>query len=348
MNIKNRNRLLVIAAVAGLIGMNSCKNDAGLDLLTEKHEAVQTGSKNESEESQNWLVFRDIKMFESTIAKLASLDDNELLSQWARKNKGFVSWEAVAEGDTVESKEKVKIDLPDPLLATVLNKDGRIQIADTIFQMDILKERPVLYAIPSRYEKDLKNGESPAGIRDVVMHSIGLTLLPYFPKWEETGHVSIPEPKSEICDFPGSAVFPWWGQKGDLIYTANNGAELSKDNGRQVRIDYHRWRVGFVFYSSAGVRVKLQKNTRLGGWMSTINMNQVNIQACSRGDVLIPGLPTIPYHAQVSASASNTNKIERTVKWSAAPFHVEVLPRNFNFRFSVNYKGQQISRFIRE
>lgn len=346
MVIQHRNRLWVIAAIAGLMGMSSCSNDAGLDMLTVKQETVQTGSLNN--QSPNWLVFKDIQVFESAMAKLAALEDKESLSKWAQQNKGFISWGAMADRDTIESKERQQIDLPDPLLSTVLNKEGRIQIADTIYQLGIRKEKPVLYAVPSRFEADLNKGRIPDGIREVVVHSIGLTLMPFFPKWEETGRVSIPAPNSAICDFPGSAVVPWWGQKGDLLYGADNGAELLKDNGRQVRVDYHRWRVGFVFYSSAGVRVKLQKNTRLGGWMSTINMNNVNIQACSRGDVLIPGLFPVPYHAQLSASATNTNKIERTLKWAAAPFHVEVLPRNFNFKFSVNYKGQQISRFIRE
>ncbi len=339
---------MVIAAIAGLLTMGSCNNDAGLELLTEKQEAITGINAGEKKDGQAWLVFRDNKEFENTVAKLASIADKATLAKWASQNKEFTSWAAISERDTVEGKALQKIDLPDPLLSTVLNKDGRIQIADTIYQMDVLKDSPVLFAIPARYEPELMKGRTADGIKEVVTHKIGLTLMPFFPKWEETGRVEIPQPNAEICNFPGTALFPWWGQKGDLIYGADNGAELAKHNGRQVRIDYHRWRVGFIFYSSAGVRVKLQKNTRLGGWMSTINMNNVHIEACSRGDILIPGVLPVPFHAQVSASASNTNKIERTVKWAAAPFHVEVLPRNFNFKFSVNYKGQQISRFIRE
>ncbi|OJV51018.1 MAG: hypothetical protein BGO31_11160 [Bacteroidetes bacterium 43-16] len=339
---------MAIVAMAGLLTIGSCNNDAGLELLTEKQETVSGINDGRDKDANRWLIFKDMHEFESTIAKLASADDQESLAKWAQQNKGFTSWGAIANADTVESKEVQKIDLPDPMLSTVLNKDGRIQIADTIYQMDILKDSPVLYAFPSRYGNDLIKGVKPTGVKQVVTHKIGLTLMPFFPKWEETGRVIIPEPNSQVCDYPGGSLVPWWGQKGDLIYGADNGAELLKDNGRQVRIDYHRWRVGFVFYSSAGVRVKLQKNTRLGGWMSTINMNKVSIEACSRGDVLVPGFVAVPFQAQVSASATNTNKIERTIKWAAAPFHVEVLPRNFNFKFSVNYKGQQISRFIRE
>lgn len=339
---------MAIVAIGGLLTMGSCNNDSALDLLIERQEEVIGINQGLEKNGQRWLVFRDIKEFENTMVKLSGMDDGDALLKWAQQNKGFTSWGAIASRDTVESKELQKIDLPDPLLSAVLNKDGRIQIADTIYQMDILKDNPVLYAFPARYENDLIKGITPNGVKQVITHKIALTLMPFFPKWEETGRVEIPGPYIEVCDYPSSALIPWWGQKGDLIYTADNGAVLSKDNGRDVRVDYHRWRVGFVFYSSAGVRVKLQKDTRVGGWMSTVKMNSVNLTACSRGDVLIPGLLPIPYQSQVSASASNTNKIERTLKWAAAPFHVEVLPRNFNFKFNVNYKGQQISRYIRE
>ncbi len=338
---------MAIVAIAGLL-MGSCKNESALDLLTEKQEEVTGINQGVEKDGQRWLVFQDIKEFENTMVKLSGMDGSEALSKWAQQNKGFTSWGAIAARDTLESKVLQKIDLPDPLMSAVLNKDGRIQIADTIYQMDILKDSPVLYAFPSRYANDLIKGNMPSGVKQVVTHKIGLTLMPFFPKWEETGRVEIPGPSIEVCDYPSSPLIPWWGQKGDLIYTADNGAVLSKDNGRQVRVDYHRWRVGFVFYSSAGVRVKLQKDTRVGGWMSTIKMNSVAIQACSNGDVFIPGLLPVPYQAQVSASATNTNKLERTLKWAAAPFHVEVLPQHFNFKFSVNYKGQQINRFIRE
>ncbi len=339
---------MAIVAIAGLLTMGSCKNETALELLTEKQETVTGINDGKERDANSWLIFKDIHDFESTIAKLSIAEDKETLTKWAQQHKGFISWSTISDLDTVESKEMQKIDLPDPLLSMVLNKDGRIQIADTIYQMDILKDHPVLYAFPSHYGSDLIKGSNPTGLKQYVTHKIGLTLLPFFPKWEETGEVSIPEPLSQTCDFPASAVVPWWGQKGNLIYGADNGAELFKDNGRQVRVDYHRWRVGFVFYSSAGVRVKLQKNTLLGGWMSTVNMSHVSMEACSRGDIIAPGLLPVPYHAQVSASATNTNKIERTLKWAAAPFHVEVLPRNFNFKFTVNYKGQHISRFIRE
>lgn len=348
MNKIQQNRLWVIVAIAGLMGMGSCNNDSGLELLTERQEEIKAINPGRETDGQRWLIFKDIAEFENTVSKLAGIDDKKSLAKWAEQNKGFISWAAISERDTVKSKQIQKIDLPDPLLSTILNKEGRVQIADTIYQLDVLKEKPVLFAVPSKFESLLLKGESPTGIRQVTVHSIGLTLMPFFPRWEETGKVSFPEPNMEICNFPGGSIFPWWGQKGDLIYTADNGSTLPKDNGRQVRIDYHRWRVGFIFYSSAGIRVKIQKDTRLGGWMSTINMNSVSMQSCIRGDVLIPGLPTIPFHEQVAVSSANTNKIEKTLKWAAAPFHVEVLPRNFNFKFSVNYKGQQVSRFIRE
>jgi hypothetical protein len=284
------------------------------------------------------------------MAKLHAAEQEDNISAWEKQYPGYRSYRS---GDPEEvfdknADMKPRVDIPDPMLATVLNLDGRIQIADTVYQLGYEGKTSMLYAIPEQYERELLKGDEPGRIKGAKAHKIGLTLMPFFPKWVDNERAVLPSPVSEICNFPSQVLFPWWGQKGDYLYNANDGTELQRDNGRNIRIDYHRWRVGFIFYSSAGVRVKIQKNTRFGGWMSTVKMNQVSLRACSKGIVLVPGLLPVPYHAQVSASGTNTNNLERTVKWVAAPLHVEVLPEHFNFSFSVNYRGQQISRSIIE
>ncbi|OJV52481.1 MAG: hypothetical protein BGO31_07475 [Bacteroidetes bacterium 43-16] len=351
--LSTHNRLWAIVAIAGLLGLSSCKNEPVMAPTTEKQVLQSKGTLSESgsiiSQKHDWLSFKDIRAFESTVTTLESFKEPEELEQWLSQFKGFKTWKS-GEPEEVggNSDQEVRIDIPDALLTTLLSASGRIQIADTIYQLGHDHKAPLLFAVPQNKEADLLKGREPGFITGTIAHQIGLHLMPFFPKWEDNERVVTPYPVSEICNYPNQVLFPWWGQKGDYIYQDNNGNELTKDNGRNVRIDYHRWRVGFLFYSSAGVRVKIYKDTRLGGWMSTVKMNHVFLEACSKGIILVPGLIPVPYNAQISASSSNTNSLERTVKWVAAPLHVEVLPHHFNFNFTVNYKGQLISRFIRE
>lgn len=349
---KNKIRLCAIAAMAGLLGFNSCKNDAELALTNQSGMQRELSATLSFETpvplKEDWLNFPDIRVFERTISELEKLGSEDALDRWELAHQGFGSWRTNAAKEIFDKPDgDPVIDIPDPLLTTVLSKEGRIQIADTIYQVLRQRNKPMLYAIPEEYAEKIVAGIDPATITAAKAHTLGLLLLP-FPRWEDWDEIIIPHPVSDICDFPASPLIPWWGQKGGSIYNADNGAELIKDNDRQVRIDYHRWRVGFIFYSSAGVRVKLWKHTRLGGWMSNIKMNSALLQSCSEGMVVIPGFLPVHYNAQVSASASNTNSLERTVKWAAAPLHVEVLPHHFSLDFTVNYKGQQIGRSIRE
>lgn len=347
MRIRSLNRLWVIVAIAGLSGITSCKTENGFAI--EPSDKISSAANLDGTKvrlQQDWLQFADIKSFETTIAQLEKLESEDALERWASKYKGFSSWRSVEAKEIFDRPEVANLDIPDPLLTTVLSSTGRIQIADTIYQIDQQSGKPLLYAIPDKYSVELGQGVGPEKL-PAKIHTVGLLLLP-FPRWNDPDDIVIPHPTFDICDFPSSYLFPWWGQKGGSLYNADNGAELIKDNGRNVRIDYHRWRVGFIFYSSIGVRVKIMKHTRLGGWMSTVQMNAASIQACSKGMVLTPGLIPTSYSTQVSASANNTNNLERTLKWVTAPIHVEILPEHFNFKFNVDYRGQTISRFIRE
>lgn len=347
------NRLWAIAAIASLLSFNSCKNERVLEPFTEKMEIQNKGTLTTSDAgvklNHDWLSFKDMRSFENTVTHLESLMESGDLEKWASQFKGFTSWRS-AEPEEVEGKNdrEPRIDIPDAMLTTLLSSSGRIQIADTIYQLAHDRQTPMLYAVPQKNEAELIKGADPKRITTAIAHQVGLHLMPLFPKWEDSERAVTPYPVAKICDYPNQVLFPWWGQKGDYIYQDNLGHALARDNGRDVRIDYHRWRVGFLFYSSIGVRVKIYKHTRLGGWMSTVKMDDVGFMACSKGLVVIPGLLPVPYDAQVSAGAYNTNKLERTLKWAAAPLHVEVIPQHFNFNLILTYRGQNISRFIRE
>lgn len=297
----------------------------------------------ESKQDTVWQTFVSMDDFSRTMEQLQSYSMGELAA-WEQKQVDFQSWKTKAEttGDTTIA------DIPDPAFASIINSRGRIQVADTIYQFVPGEKQSIAYSIPVRYKTDLEQGKTGYGSwSGVKINDITMTWLPFL-RWEDSERILSPDPNLDICDFPKSFLLPWWGQKGGQIYHSDNGSELPRDNGRRVRIEYHRWRIGFLFYSSAGVRVKAWKDTRLGGWMSTVNMDNVQIESCIKGMVFIPGLFPQSFHESVSISATNTNKLEKTLKWAAAPMHVEVLPQHFNLRFKASYKGQQVSRSVRE
>ncbi|WP_293906153.1 hypothetical protein [Sphingobacterium sp. UBA5670] len=333
--------LSMVIAIGALV-TSSCKEKIwDVTLPTEK----VTNPINENGElsgSLPWKAFNSMKEFEQTMLTLHSLHEDELLN-WEKSQKGFISWlsKTKAQNDSVA-------EIPDIQLATILDKEGRIQVADTIYQFVPGIKEGIGYAIPARYKDQILKGQTDfRNWKGVATYSISLTLMP-FPKWLDPDQIIDKQPGVSICDFPNSFLFPWWGHKGDQIFHSDTGNLLPKDNGRSVRIDYHRWRVGFLFYSSAGVRVKAWKDTRIGGWMSTIKMDNVQLESCIKGKVVIPGLFPQNFHESVSMYATNTNKLEKTLIWAAAPMHVEVLPEHFNIKFKVTYKGQPISRSVRE
>ncbi|MNU20705.1 hypothetical protein D3C71_89540 [compost metagenome] len=320
-----------------LVSLFSCKEN------TLEPNATPAKMASMDSKDTHWQSFNTMEDFTKTMQQLHSYSDKELAA-WEQVQAGFVSWRS----NTENSSDSTITDIPDAALATVINSQGRIQIADTIYQFVPGEKQRITYSIPSRYITDLRNGKTGyASWSGVKINDVTMTWLP-FPRWEDPERILSPDPNTDICDFPSAFMFPWWGQKGGQIYHGDNGSELPRDNGRRVRIEYHRWRVGFLFYSSAGVRVKAWKDTRFGGWMSTVNMDHVTIKSCIKGIIIIPGLFPQAFHESVNLSATNTNKLEKTLKWAATPMHVEVLPEHFNLRFKVNYKGQQIDRFIRE
>lgn len=330
----------LLPGLLGLLLAISCKQT---NIIAEPEPAEPVIEETKKEEPSSWQSFKSLKEFDLTMKTLQNLSQAELV-KWESNQPGYSSWRAKAELGTDSSVA----DIPDAGFATVLNKEGRIQIADTIYQFVPGQQQGTAYAIPEIHKPVLlKGAENFLSLKGTKAYNITLTWLP-FPRWEDDDRVISPNPGTNICDFPGGFLFPWWGQKGGQIFHADNGVELSKDNGRRVRIDYHRWRVGYLFYSSAGIRVKAWKDTRLGGWMSNINMDQVNMESCIKGKIIIPGLFPANFQESISLSATNTNKLEKTLQWASAPMHVEILPEHFNFKFSATYRGQNMSRFIRE
>lgn len=354
--MKNTNKVVVLVAFAAALAL-SCQREILKPEITgefEKSTGILPGTGSEVNGPKvinGYLAFPDLKAFGKTMESLQKEGMN--LSSWEKQFKGYQSLRAVQE-IAKESEETTSVpswntaDIPDPYFRAVLNNSGRIQIADTLYQFEPGKEKGIAYAIPKASIGQVVTGSiKPSAVKGVVIHHTTMTLLP-FPRWADDP-IRIDDPSFwNLCQFPGSFMMPWWGQKGGSIFHDDNGVELPRDNGRRIRIDYHRWRVGYIFYSSIGIRVKIYKDTRLGGWLSNIKMDKVFMEGCTKGQIITPGLGPLSFHENATISATNTNELEKTLKWSAAPMHTEIIPEHFNFHFKAYFRTKPVERYIKE
>lgn len=312
--------------------------------------------------NHGWLNFPTFKDFKAVMTQLHSYP-LEKLGDWEKKFENFESLrkkyelldadendDRTAPGTEALIQRGQLLDCPDSRFATVLSSKGHIQIADTLYVFPADQFDGKSYAVPERYIEEYIKGQDVFKMDGVATHLTSFIWTP-FPRWGD-GISSVVDPSHHfaICNFPGGIINNWWGQKGDDLYADNNNVRLPQHNGRTVKLNYHRWRVGYGFYSSVGVRVKMWKHTRLAGWLSNVRFKEASMEACSKGIVLQHAMISVPWSAQIqpNATAYNTNAVERTLFWSADPVFTEVFLHHFNFRFKVNYEGQTIERFIRE
>ena len=253
------------------------------------------------------------------------------------------------------------LDCPDSWFATVLSKDGFIQIADTVYSFKPGNKNGEAYAIPARHAGAILRGAAPTTLSGMKIHTTSFNVK-IFPRWQDDlgiggiggGGTKIPGPTGlPICQYPSGTMPQWWGQVGGDIYRGNDGTLFPEHNGRQVKLNYHRWRVGYIFYASAGVRVKMWKHTRFAGWQSVTYAEEMLIEACCKGNVFIPGFPLQPFNEQTNPvwpqfARQTENSFEKTMKWTANGFFNEIILSHFNFHFRVNYRGRIAEYDIRQ
>ncbi|WP_316834991.1 hypothetical protein [Pedobacter nutrimenti] len=314
-----------------------------------------------------WLRFPSKDAFASVMKVLhGQYANGEKLAGWESQysKRGFTSLRKLYEqidADTTEYRRMPTVDsliktgkildCPDSWFATVLSKDGLIQIADTVYSFKPGKEKGDGIAIPARHAGVIVRGGDFSSLQGAVLHETSFRWGPMF-RWPD--EEPIPGPTGlPICQYPSGFMPNWWGQKGKDVYASNNGIVFPEHNGRQVKLNYHRWRVGYIFYASAGVRVKMWKHTRFAGWQSVTYADEMLIEACCKGKVIIPGFPLIPFNEQTSPgwpmfARYAENNFEKTMKWTATGLFNEIWLDHFNFHFKVNYRGRIVERDIRE
>lgn len=204
--------------------------------------------------SHGWLRFREMADFIAAMETLHGEYGIGILDKWEQQFPGYVSLRkvyALIDADdsyertapTVDSliRAGLLLDCPDSRFATVLSRSGRIQIADTLYQFLPDQVDGSAYAIPERYIDAVLEGTDPGLLDGTAVHLTSFVRTP-FPRWEDGSSVivvpgTVPE---RMCTFPRGFMFNWWGQKGGDIYGDDNDAVLPRDNGRMVRLNYHR------------------------------------------------------------------------------------------------------------
>lgn len=364
---------IAVCSIAFLAPMHSCQK-VGLDGSITKDRVVElpvpglTTSGGEVLLRNGWLHFPTHDVFHRIMEELHSGFAVHELGVWESRFGEYTSLRGEYERLDAEDTDdrtlptvdslilaNVLLDCPDSRFATVLSHDGRIQIADTLYQFLPGQENGEAYAIPEFHIGSVLAGEDVRHLDGVAVHYTSFRKHPFL-RFEDGGNYVTEGPNIGvvgICNFPKGAMFNWWGQLGGDIYGDDNGYSLPQHNGRNVKLNYHRWRVGYIFYASAGVRLKMWKHTRFAGWLSNISWNSAIMEACTKGFMIKHNLPPIPFHKTTvpgwpNFSVGATNSMEHTLQWVADPVFCEIALNHFNFHFKVDYQGRVIERNIRQ
>ncbi|PSK90792.1 hypothetical protein B0I18_107204 [Taibaiella chishuiensis] len=362
--------LAVVGVAIGLL--YACKRSGemspSLDLGSGNSVHGQILTKEGLGVSNGWLKFSSIESFNNTMNILhEKFQEPAKLSGWESgyNQKGFSSLRKTYEeidadtsehrkAPTVDSLIKTNqlLDCPDSWFATVLSKDGFIQIADTVYSFKPGNEKGEAYAIPVKGIKELLNNVHPAHIKGSKLHFTSFLKIPFI-RWPEQGNEHIGPIRLSICATSGPSMPNFWGQSGGDIYAGDNGDTFPEHNGRTVKLNYHRWRVGYIFYASTGVRMKMWKHTRFAGWQSVTYADQMTMEACVKGYAAQAGIAPYPFTSSTSPTWPGftkyaENNFEKTLKWVGSPIFSEILLEHFNFHFYLNYRGRIVERSIRQ
>lgn len=367
-----RRKIYAIALCAIGMGISvlSCNQGEAMEPVKTRAESkLEAGRLDGSgmKVSNGWLRFDNRESFNKVMQELHEYEARDL-GKWESpyRDQGYQSLRAFYEqtdADQSEDRRALTVDsliatnqileCPDSWFATALSRDGYIQIADTVYSFKPGQKNGEAYAVPDRHVKSLIKGQSPQGLDGVKVHYTSFRAIP-FPRWGETGDVTKGSRlRLPICLYPSGFMPNWWGQSGDDIYAGDDNTMFPEHNGRQVKLNYHRWRVGYIFYASAGIRCKMWKHTRFAGWQSVTYAEEMIMESCVKGNVFIPGLPLLPFNEQTSPqwpyfSRQTENNFEKTMKWTGSGIFNEIILDHFNFHFKVNYRGRIVERNIRQ
>lgn len=303
------------------LSLYSCKKDS----LTA--ETPDSGTRNGQRSSNNFtvvdgrLAFPTQESFQEAMSELNSMDDS-LHHDWYSTITGFNSLAAFYEEADANAENGISpsadslidahqlLDIPDHAFASVLSKDGMIQVGDTVYIIN--QNQDTLYTVSSSEVNIIssKNWSNP------VVHT---QLL-----------------RAASCN--------WFAENRDFLQ-ADNGNNFPTHNGRPTRLRVSKWNAWYGVYSTAGVRAKIEKKTMFLGWLANTRIQYVEYTSGYLGEARYATLPTSPI-SQSPALYYGSNLLSKQIThaWFVGVTGVSApilcyYNGNYPFNGYVNYAG---------
>lgn len=320
--------------------------------------------------TNGWLKFDSLGQFKDVVdfihnnysdVELTSFD--ELLPNFTSLRKQYEIIDADSSDErtslTVDSLIETNqiLDCPDDWFASLLSKDGYLQIGDTILAYKPGNENGDAYAVPAKYADVIKETPDLNTLPGTRVFQTSFLRFPFPRHLDDSVIIWQPPYPSFICLNVNNPLHNWWGQKGDNLYQGNNGVSFPKRNGRTVKLYYCRWRTSYGVYSSVGCRLEMLRHTRFAGWLSNTYADKMTMEACCEGTENWSGAQSgsNPFSAHTTPDWPNfyhtsENKFSKTMDYCVGYLYEypDIVLTHFNFHFKVDYRGVIAEKYIRE
>lgn len=232
----------------------------------------------EPEVSNNTLVFNSGYDFRGFVHKLQKQPNNGLNKFMAEQLPEFISLRKAQyqvkkqKSPTSENAQVLGLKIPDPTFASLLNKNGVIQIGG------------IVYKVTNKYTYIFKNREAfesynfPDLAKQKAKNPTSYYIEPCIETNEELVQVSEYVYRAEICgggggggggDYPDTPIEdldPYANL--DINYPAEK-SEYYRSGGKRGRLRGKTWNVNYFIYSSIGTKSKHERYSWLRWWDRT-------------------------------------------------------------------------------
>ncbi len=302
------------------LALYSCKKEQTLEPTTQTaiHHSMAREA-NDFTVIDGRLAFASDSAFHDAMAELNAMDESQHQT-WYGSISGFTSLagfyaeqDAKAEAETGISADSListnqVLDIQDHALASVLNRDGMIQIGNDVHIISLNQD--TVYTVA-------------ADQTDIIASR----------NWSSS-MVKKTAVKEASCN---------WFSQHQFYYQDDNGHDFPQHNGRATRLTLSKWNTWYLFYSTAGVRARIEKHTRLAGWLNNTNMQYVNYTSGWVGEARWMMLPSAGWNIPPTSfygSGILSKQITHVwyTGWKSAP-SLCYYPGDYPFNGYVNYAG---------
>jgi hypothetical protein len=200
------------------------------------------------------MVFSSIDALDAKVQELHSMTSDELnlynqsYSDFTSLYRQYQILDEQADAENGISADstinaRLIVDIPDNVFASIVSKDGLLIVADSIY-----------YYSSGGYQ-----------VTDTINHGKNTNFNWSIIAKKGFGQGNNGNP--EWAAFPPISKF---------FHTYNGSNSWPKHNGRNVRAIHTKWCSWFGVYGSAGAKIKLEKDSKYGGWINIEHANASN------------------------------------------------------------------------